>query len=174
MTDMDGCISDFSACRPEALWALFQRVYASAEGMAETLAEKYPDRAAFEAKLAAQLAAGGVAMAFVDAQDKLPMAYAMIVPRGPARLRHTADLSMGVAPAARGKGLGRQVLQAALERARRLSGIEIVYLMVRSDNAAAIALYEQAGFVRTALLEDDTRVGMAYFDGVLMRMDIRV
>jgi RimJ/RimL family protein N-acetyltransferase len=160
-------VKDFNAFRVDALYRLFEQVYGSADGMVESLAEKFPDMLAFAAKLAALREDGGVAVAC--GTPEAPLAYALIAPRKAAKLRHTAELSMGVAPGARGQGLGRQVLQAALVRALASPKIEIVYLMVREDNAPALALYEREGFERLAVLARDTRVGNAYFDGVLMR-----
>ncbi|WP_433604805.1 GNAT family N-acetyltransferase [Prescottella agglutinans] len=55
---------------------------------------------------------------------------------------------MGVRPAAQGRGLGRQLLTAAIGRARELGGSR-VFLGTSSRLGAALHLYEQAGFVRT-------------------------
>ncbi len=46
----------------------------------------------------------------------------------------------------RGKGVGRQLLQRALEAARRLSGLRQVKLAVVETNRPAQRLYESAGF----------------------------
>ena len=56
-------------------------------------------------------------------------------------------LTLAVAPAARGKGLGRALLQAALAKARRL-GAETMFLEVGVDNPAALALYTALGFAK--------------------------
>jgi ribosomal protein S18 acetylase RimI-like enzyme len=98
-----------------------------------------------------------------------PVAYLIIRPRRQSRLRHTADINMGVARSARGQGLGSLVLQAGLERASASSELEILYLMVRSDNMPAIRLYKKMGFEELTVLSRDTKVGDAYFDGLLMR-----
>jgi ribosomal protein S18 acetylase RimI-like enzyme len=55
--------------------------------------------------------------------------------------------SIATAPAARGRGLGARLLAAA-ERAARERGCRALRLEVRVDNAAAIALYERAGYGR--------------------------
>lgn len=54
--------------------------------------------------------------------------------------------TIAVAPAARGMGWGRKLLQALLDAAE-LAGAEQVFLEVREDNAAARQLYISAGFV---------------------------
>lgn len=60
---------------------------------------------------------------------------------------HKAHLiGMYVQPAARGKGLGRQLVELALNHARQHPGIEVVTLTVTEGNGPAIALYEAVGF----------------------------
>lgn len=59
--------------------------------------------------------------------------------------------SIAVDPAARGRGLGRRLLADA-ERQARAAGRRGLRLEVRQDNAAAIALYESAGYRRVAAL----------------------
>jgi ribosomal-protein-alanine N-acetyltransferase len=53
-----------------------------------------------------------------------------------------------VAPSARRKGLGKQLLNALLSAARETNS-SAVFLEVRESNAAARTLYEKAGFERT-------------------------
>jgi len=72
-----------------------------------------------------------------------------------------------------GRRLGSLMLQAALDRAAAERIIEIVYLMVRSDNDAAIRLYRNAGFEQLAVLDRDTKLGDSYRDGILMRKFVR-
>ena len=55
--------------------------------------------------------------------------------------------SLATEPEARGRGVGRALLEAVVETARR-RGCHVVRLEVRTDNHAAIALYERAGFLR--------------------------
>jgi len=60
---------------------------------------------------------------------------------------HKAHLiGMYVRPAARGKGVGRQLVELALSHARKRPGIEVVTLTVTEGNDPAIALYETVGF----------------------------
>jgi ribosomal protein S18 acetylase RimI-like enzyme len=61
------------------------------------------------------------------------------------------ELSIGVAPECRGRGIGTRLLEALVEAARD-GGYRAVSLSVEADNPAR-RLYERAGFVRVA--EDD-------------------
>jgi ribosomal-protein-alanine N-acetyltransferase len=55
-------------------------------------------------------------------------------------------LLIAVTPAQRGNGMGRALLQTACEDAR-LRGAEEIFLEVRENNDAALALYRQSGFL---------------------------
>jgi tRNA threonylcarbamoyl adenosine modification protein YeaZ len=56
-------------------------------------------------------------------------------------------LTLAVLPSARGRGLGRVLMQAAAARAATL-GAEYLFLEVGTDNPAALALYNGLGFKR--------------------------
>ena len=57
--------------------------------------------------------------------------------------------TIGVDPAFQGHGIGRRLLEALLARADADGAA--VFLEVRTDNAAAIGLYENTGFVTIGL-----------------------
>lgn len=63
---------------------------------------------------------------------------------------HARLYSIAIAHAARGRGLGAALLDAA-EREARARGCDTLRLEVRTDNASAIALYEHRGYRRVAL-----------------------
>jgi ribosomal protein S18 acetylase RimI-like enzyme len=71
-------------------------------------------------------------------------------PPRPGRPTTVADLlAIAVAAAHRRRGVGRQLLQAAVKRARELARVNVVCalrLTVAQDNAAARQLFESAGF----------------------------
>lgn len=56
-------------------------------------------------------------------------------------------LTIAVEPARRGQGLGRALLEAVIVHAAALGAAQL-HLEVAVDNAAALALYERAGFAR--------------------------
>ncbi|WP_106478982.1 ribosomal protein S18-alanine N-acetyltransferase [Phytohalomonas tamaricis] len=60
---------------------------------------------------------------------------------------------IAVSPAQRRKGMGRRLLDHCIAQARNESK-ERVLLEVRSGNAEAVALYEQAGFIRDGRRRD--------------------
>jgi ribosomal protein S18 acetylase RimI-like enzyme len=85
------------------------------------------------------------------------------------KVRHIVRLvGMMVDPAARGQGIGGALLAACVDLVRTRPGIEMLTLSVTSDNAAAIRLYQRAGFVRYGRLDRAIRVGTAYYSKDLM------
>jgi ribosomal protein S18 acetylase RimI-like enzyme len=64
-----------------------------------------------------------------------------------SRLRHKAHIvGMFVLAHARGAGVGKQLLDAALAAARARLGVKVVTLTVTEGNVPAIRLYESCGF----------------------------
>jgi [ribosomal protein S18]-alanine N-acetyltransferase len=60
--------------------------------------------------------------------------------------------SLAVDPAARGRGVGRLLMEAVLACARSRGAVE-VGLEVRTDNEGAIALYRSLGFTGAGVVE---------------------
>jgi ribosomal-protein-alanine N-acetyltransferase len=83
-----------------------------------------------------------------------PGAFAFHHPDGFVVARTAAGeaeiLTLAVAPPARGKGLGRALLTAAIAEAKKM-GAEAMFLEVASDNVAALALYAGLGFAKVGM-----------------------
>lgn len=62
--------------------------------------------------------------------------------------RETVEHSVYVRADQRGKGVGAQLLQALIERARG-QGLHVMVAAIESGNAASIRLHERLGFVTT-------------------------
>lgn len=80
---------------------------------------------------------------------------------------------MYVADSARGKGIGRALLEALLERARSIADLEEVQLSVSASQAAARGLYRVMGFETYAREPRALRVGDRYFDEDYMALKVR-
>lgn len=65
--------------------------------------------------------------------------------RSPRRMKHRGDLGVCVLKKCWNRGIGSQLLLGIIDFAKRNS-FEIIDLQVRSDNSAAIHLYEKFGF----------------------------
>lgn len=85
------------------------------------------------------------------------------------KVRHKADIiSMYVAPEARGRGLGRQLIEAAIAHARETPGIEQLLLAVVTTNIAARNLYLTTGFEPYGMEPLALKLGDRYFDEEMM------
>ncbi|MFB7600058.1 GNAT family N-acetyltransferase [Streptomyces sp. NPDC056160] len=74
---------------------------------------------------------------------------------------------LAVAEEARGTGIGRALLRAAVEEARRL-GARRITLRVLGPNAPARRLYESEGFVVEGVQPEEFHLDGGYVDDVLM------
>jgi RimJ/RimL family protein N-acetyltransferase len=86
--------------------------------------------------------------------------------------RHVADLGLMVAASHRRQGIGRALLERAIEWAREV-GVRKLELHVFPHNEAAIALYESFGFEREGYRRAHYRRGSGYVDAILMAYEVR-
>ena len=82
---------------------------------------------------------------------------------------HVGRLGMGVLKDYRGKKLGRRLLEATIEKARRI-GLEKLELSVYSSNSPAITLYEKQGFEMEGRKKRGRFVDGVYEDVLLMAL----
>jgi RimJ/RimL family protein N-acetyltransferase len=80
---------------------------------------------------------------------------------------HVADLGLMVVTSHRRRGIGRALLERAVEWAAE-SRVRKLELHVFPHNEPAIALYESFGFVREGYRKDHYRRGVGYVDAILM------
>ncbi len=71
------------------------------------------------------------------------------------------------------RGLGRQLVEAAVAQARQQPRLKVIQLTVTAGNAAAFALYQRCGFIQYGLEPLAVRVGVEYFDKVHMWRELR-
>lgn len=93
--------------------------------------------------------------------------------RGPgAVFRGSATVEKVMAhPDARGRGLGRAIVAALIDDARK-AGIETLGLGVRGNNHGAIELYEQLGFRVWGRMPNVIAVGAERYDDVRMYLSL--
>jgi ribosomal protein S18 acetylase RimI-like enzyme len=104
-----------------------------------------------------------------DGADLLGIA-GFVVRRG-AKESHKGLLwGMYVRPAARRTGVGRRLVEAVIDFARR--HVELLQLTVVSDNQRAQRLYASLGFVEYGIEKHSLKQGGRYFDEILMALDL--
>jgi RimJ/RimL family protein N-acetyltransferase len=83
------------------------------------------------------------------------------------KARHKVTLfGMYVTPGVRQRGLGYELVQAALAEAQHHGGLRLIQLTVTAGNDAAFNLYRRCGFVQFGLEPMAVRVGEDYFDKI--------
>ena len=90
----------------------------------------------------------------------------------PRRMSHRADLGISVVKEEWNHGIGSMLMERLIDFAKD-SGIELINLEVRADNAAAIHLYQKYGFRSIGTSPAFFKIGDQYFDFVLMVLDLR-
>lgn len=97
--------------------------------------------------------------------------HVLLDPMRLAANAHVCTLTIVVYPSRQGQGIGRQLLDYAIQWARRDRHVEKIELMVRATNTRAIRLYRAVGFVeegriRKRVRQDDGR----YIDDIAMAL----
>jgi len=90
----------------------------------------------------------------------------------PRRMSHRAELGISVLKAEWNNGVGTELMNHIIDYAKG-HGIEIINLEVRSDNNAAIHLYEKFGFKKTGTIPAFYKIGNTYVDFDKMCLDMR-
>ena len=126
----------------------------------------FPDDAWSPSTMAAEVAGEHGYYLVAEAEDRAVDGYAgLLAPRGGGQ----ADIqTIAVVERARRRGLGRTLVRALLNEARRRGATE-VFLEVRADNPGARALYEGLGFDEIAVRPRYYRRGI---DAVIMRLAV--
>ncbi len=90
-----------------------------------------------------------------------------ILPKARPVYRHSGVLGLGLLPPYRGKGLGKELIQTALAKAR-VAHLHRVELTVREPNENAIALYKKLGFLTEGIHRDAVCVDGVYENLITM------
>lgn len=80
---------------------------------------------------------------------------------------HSGVLGMGVIKNYRGKGIGKELIQAALNQAK-VKGLTRVELTVREQNRPAIALYEKFDFFKEGVKQKAVKIENDYENLICM------
>lgn len=86
---------------------------------------------------------------------------------------HRCELGLGIERSHRGRGLGRRLMQVAIDFARDAPTLDWLDLKVFAHNTPARALYRSLGFAEIGTVADRFRIGSASIDDVLMTLDVR-
>ncbi|WP_424237447.1 N-acetyltransferase family protein [Bhargavaea ginsengi] len=85
------------------------------------------------------------------------------------KLRHRGNVfAMYVAPEARGRSVGKRLMEELIRQAREADGVEQIHLAVVSDNSPAWKLYTSLGFEVYGTEPRALKVGGKYYDEDLM------
>jgi phosphinothricin acetyltransferase len=137
-----------------------------------TFDEVAPDADAFVAKIATLGAAG---WPFLVAEEHgAPAGYAYLAPHWErSAYRHTVEDSVYVAPEARGRGIGRALLERLLADGERAGAREVIATIAATEGEASVALHRACGFREAGRLEAVGLKHGAWHDTILMQRSLR-
>ncbi|MBV9291224.1 MAG: N-acetyltransferase, partial [Frankiales bacterium] len=98
-------------------------------------------------------------------------AYAATYRPRPAYL-HTAEDSVYVDPAAAGRGIGTQLLDALVARCTAAGRRQLIAVVGDSANTASIRLHERSGFTTVGVLHDVGWKFGRWLDTVIMQVSL--
>lgn len=87
---------------------------------------------------------------------------------------HRCELGIGIERSGRGQGLGRQLMQVAIDFVRMQPTLDWLDLRVFAHNIQAQALYLAMGFAETGRRTDLFRIGGTSIDDIMMSLDVSV
>jgi ribosomal protein S18 acetylase RimI-like enzyme len=80
---------------------------------------------------------------------------------------HSGVLGMGIIASHRGKGIGKALMQATLDKAKE-RGLTRIELELREDNITALELYKKFGFEVEGLKRNATKIDGHYSNDLIM------
>lgn len=130
------------------------------------------ERSVLEESLAvANLAAGGGLALSLEMEGQVCGNLMVHRRRGPYE-SHLGDLSIALGEGCRGQGLGRALIETAVDWARAV-GMGKLTLSVFPGNARALALYRSCGFEEEGLLRGHVRLASGDADLVVMGLRLQ-
>jgi ribosomal protein S18 acetylase RimI-like enzyme len=92
---------------------------------------------------------------------------------GGAKTRHKGRVwGVYLSAAARGRGLGRVMMETLLKHAHSLDGLTTVVLSVAEENRPALELYRRVGFTEYGRDPCELSIAGEYVAGLLMRREL--
>ena len=99
--------------------------------------------------------------------------YAYLAPfRLRPAYRYCVELSVYIAPEARGQGIGRALMEALIARARAMGLRHLIGVIGDSANAGSIALHKATGFREAGVWRETGWKFERWIDVVLMQLDL--
>lgn len=128
-----------------------------------------------EAEMASRLAGvRALDLPWLSAEiDGQVVGYAYLSPfRLRPAYRYSVELSVYIAPEARGRGVGRALTEALIARARAMGLRHLIGVIGDSANTGSIALHRATGFRETGVLRETGWKFERWIDVVLMQLDL--
>jgi ribosomal protein S18 acetylase RimI-like enzyme len=149
------------------LAALIEAVAGEGELIASVPGE--PDTIEQSVRLVSIVLEGGLSLTLEV--DGVPAGHVMVQRRAGRHYAHVGEIAIIVSNAERGAGLGRSMMEMAIDWGR-VVGLAKLTLRVFPDNERAIGLYRSLGFTDEGLVRGEVRMPSGDRDLLLMALDL--
>jgi ribosomal protein S18 acetylase RimI-like enzyme len=110
---------------------------------------------------------------FAAFEEETPVGMAGFYQESPRKRRHKGWIwGVFVASDARGRGIARRLMLAAIERARAIPGLEFILLTVSVNQPAPRRLYESLGFRSIGIEPQGLKIGNQHIDEEHMVLEL--
>jgi putative acetyltransferase len=147
-------------------WAALHELFSSPKVIAGTFQLPYPSREMWRQRLA-ETGEGTYRLVAVVDEVVVGMIGLQTFPNQPRR-KHAGTFGITVRDDWQGKGVGTELLRAALDMADNWLNLTRMELEVYADNELAIHLYERFGFEREGRLRQHAFRNGEYVDSIAM------
>ena len=106
---------------------------------------------------------------FVARHDKKVVGWCDIIPSSREISKHVGVFGIGILPEFRGKSIGRQLMEATIQKAIR-QDLTRIELSVREHNKKAMTLYKELGFEIEGLEINAAKVDGVYENSYMMAL----
>lgn len=106
---------------------------------------------------------------FVALAGETVVGWCDVLPKSSPIYAHSGVLGIGLDKDFRGAGIGRRLMEIAIDGAWRY-GLTRIELTVRAPNTNAIALYRKLGFADEGVMRNAVRVDDVYEDTLIMAL----
>lgn len=135
--------------------------------------DEYPKEVAHELKVIEEYRVSTNSILLIAEQEGELIGNIDITGNKRLKMAHTGMVGMGIKENWRNQGLGKALMESAIEWAKNNSELEILWLDVYASNELGYNLYKNTGFEVSGIIKDFFKESNGYMDKIQMYQRIK-